>query len=466
MRLRVRATRFLRAGLSAWVGVLAGLTLVVSCAPPATPTPVPPTLTPTPAPTSTPATAPTATPSPGPPTATPQPLSLILWHDLPVDQEAQLAAEASRLKSPRGPIQVDLQRYDDEPKLERALTEGSIEFDLVLGNARSINFMRDRKFVQPVDAIFSDAFWRELARPGIQGVTQGSHIWGVPHTLGLQLMLFYNTKLVPAPPADSASLTSTASRLTSPGQLGLGLNALDPLWTIPWLAAYGGWPADDAGRPTLNTPSMVQTLTFMYNLGYRSKVISPTMEYDAGLAAFKSGQTAMWIDGEWALSALKDAKDVQWGVARLPVLTDTGVEPACLIGGKYLAISANVKDQKLDAARLLVEQLVGADSAKHWAQSFRVLPASLRVLSSTLIQDDPLLRVSATEMLAGRGVGLSGGMQAALEGMRGALGDVMAGRIAPAEAARGMQARAEALYEAPAMTATGIVAGTQTPSGP
>ncbi len=26
--------------------------------------------------------------------------------------------------------------------------------------------MRDHKLVQPVDAIFSEAFWRELARPG------------------------------------------------------------------------------------------------------------------------------------------------------------------------------------------------------------------------------------------------------------------------------------------------------------
>jgi arabinogalactan oligomer / maltooligosaccharide transport system substrate-binding protein len=193
----------------------------------------------------------------------------------------------------------------------------------------------------------------------------------------------------------------------------------------------------------------------MYNLGYRSKVISPTLEYDAGLAAFKSGQIAMWIDGEWALSALQNVKDIQWGVARLPVLTDSGVEPACLIGGKYFAIGANVTGQKLDAARLLVEELVGPDSAKRWVQSFRVLPSSLQVLSSAQIQDDPFLRVSATQMLAGRAVGLSGGMQTAMDAMRGALGDVMAARIAPAEAARGMQARADAMSETPAQIATG-----------
>ncbi len=220
-------------------------------------------------------------------------------------------------------------------------------------------------------------------------------------------MLFYNTKLVPVPPADTAGLIATASKLTGQGQYGLGMNALDPLWAIPWLSAYGGWPTDDEGRPTLNTDPMVQTLTFMYNLGYRSKVISPTMEYDAGLAAFKSGKIAMWIDGEWALSALQNVKDVQWGVARLPVLTDSGVEPACLIGGKVLRDRRErdgPETRRGPAARRATRR---GPTARTLGASFACCRLRSRCLSSAQIQDDPFLRVSATQMLAGRGVGLS-----------------------------------------------------------
>jgi maltose-binding protein MalE len=387
----------------------------------------------------------TATATPLPPTATPEPPTLILWHDLPDDQVRELKEAVGGLQAAEPSVRMDFQHYDDEPALERSLSEGSVNFDIVLGNARAVGFMRDRGLIQPLDSLFDDGFWRGLARPGIQAVTQSSRVWGVPHTLGLQLMLFYNTKLIPAPPADTARMIAVASKLTGEGRFGLGMNALDPLWTIPWLSAYGGWPTDDQGRPTLNTAPMTQTLTFLYNLAYKYKVMAPTADYDTGLMAFKAGQTAMWIDGEWVLSALRDARDARWGVARLPVLTETGLEPACLVGGKYFVMGAQVKGAKLAAAQQLIAHLVSAESEKRWVESFRTLPASLQVLSGSLIQDDPFLRVSATQMLAGRAVGLSAGMQPAMDAMRGALEDVIYARIAPVEAARGMQARAEAL---------------------
>ena len=417
--------------------VISGAVLVSTCSPPPTPTPVP-TFTPTPTVTSTP------TPEPPTSTPTPAPLSLVVWHDLPDDQAAQLGKEISQFQPSPQAFQIDLQRYEGEPMLERALSGGSIDFDVVLGNAHAVGFMRDKHLIQPVDNLFSTEFLHGLARPGREGVIHESQIWGVPHTLGLQLMLFYNTKLVTTPPADTASLIDTASRLTGSGRYGLGMNSLDPLWLMPWLSAYGGWPTDDQGKPTLNTEPMVRALTFLHGLAYERKVMAAAIDYDTGLNAFKKGQTALWIDGDWVLSSLREAQDVQWGVARLPILAETNLEPACLIAGKYFVIGAHVNGEKLEAARLLIERLVGMESEKRWTESFRVLPSSLAVLNDALVREDPFLRISTAQMLTGRGVGLSGDMQRAMDAMRGPLEDVMSNRIAPAEAARGMQARVDA----------------------
>jgi maltose-binding protein MalE len=425
----------------------AGL-LLVRCAPPPKPTPTPaPTATPLPTPTLTATPTPTITPTP-----TPTLPALTLWHDLPSEQAAQLEQEARQFEASQKAVRVVLQKYQDEPALERSVAQDGSPGDVVLGNARAVGFLRNKQLIQPADALFERDFLSGLARPGLEGVSQGGQVWGIPHTLGMHLMLFYNPKRVSNPPADTNSLIELAASLAKPGQFGLGMNSMDPLWLLPWLSAYGGWPVDDEGRPTLNTEPMVQALTFVRGLASEHKVITATADYDTGLQAFKSGQTALWIDGEWILSELREAPDtsgdvsqgMQWGVARLPILSDTRLDPACLVAGKYFVIGAQVSGVKRDAARLLIARLVGPEAGTRWMQSFHTLPAALAVLNGPEVQNDPFLRISAAQMLAGRGVGLSAGLQPALEAMRGPLEDVLSNRIAPKEAARGMQARAEA----------------------
>ena len=433
---RMRRAKGLAVCIAGALGVLS-LFLLAGCAPPPTPTPVP-IATPTPAPTVTPS------PMPPTPTPTPEPPSIILWHDLPADQAARLQEEVDAFQKEYPAFWFDLQQYDGAPALERALTAGSIEFDLVLGNARTVRFMRENGLIRPVDELFARAFVRGLARPGVEGVVHGGRIWGVPHTLGMHLMLFYNADLVATPAADTRSLVEIAARFSGGGRRGLGMNALDPLWLIPWLSAYGGWPTDEDGRPTLNTEAMVEALTFVRALALEREVMSATDDYDVGLEAFLSGRTAIWIDGEWVLSRLREIEDVQWGVARLPVLAETGLDPACLVAGRYFVVKDGLDEARVEAARMLIERLVGEDSAVQWTGLFWTMPSSLAALSGEFVQGNPFLRISAAEVLAGRGVGLTGDMELALRVMRGPLEDVMFNRISTREAARGMQARAEA----------------------
>jgi len=406
-----------------------------------------PTPTPTPEPTPTPTATATATPTPLPtPTSTPTPAPvLFLWHSLPPEQEAQLQNEIDRFQAGYRKVQVVLKKYQDTPTLEQELAEGSHEADLVLGNARAIGFMRDRQLLQPVDGLFDSTFLQDLALPGLEGVTHDDHLWGIPHTLGMQLLLFYNARMIAAPPADTTSLIGMALQWTDEERYGLGMNALDPLWLVPWLAAYGGWPTDAQGRPTVNAEAMTQALTFLHSLAWEHKIMNGMADYDAGLEAFKAGHTAMWIDGEWVLNELGSMKDMEWGVALLPILADTGLEPACLIAGKYFAFGRHLEGDKLEAAQHLVQQLVGPEGAARWTEVFHTLPSSLTVLNGDIVQRDAFMRISAAQALAGRGVGLSSGMQQAIEIMRGPLEDVMFDRVSPKEAVRGMKARLEAM---------------------
>ena len=430
---------------SARVAVLLSLPVVIvcallgGCAPAATPTPVPTATavpSPTPTETTTPTPAPTSTPAP-------EPLGIILWHGLPDREATQLEQEIDRFQENHPGVRIVPRQYGDEPALEQLAAESDSQFDIVLGNARAIGFLRDNRQIQPVDPLFDDSFFQGLARPGVEGVTAGDHIWGVPHTLGMQLLLFYNTELVTEPPADTNSLMEIAAKLTNAERSGLGMNGLDPLWLIPWLSAYGGWPVDSQGALTLNTEAMIDALGFMRDLARQPEVVRIVDDYNAGLDAFKQGQIAMWIDGEWSLAALGEDHELKLGAALLPILADSGLEPACLIAGKYFAVGAHLEGEQLEAVQLFIEHMAGAESAARWTETFHSMPSSLVVLEGDVIQQDPFLRLSATQMLAGRGAGLIDGMQTAMELMRGPLEDVLSNRISPREAARGMQARAD-----------------------
>ncbi len=421
------------------LAVLLAAVLFGGCAPAATPTPIP---TATSTPSATPTITPTLTPTPTP---TPQPLAIILWHNLPDRETVQLEQEIGRFQDSNLKVRIIPRQYGDEAALEKIAAESDAQFDIVLGNARAIGFLRDNRQIQPLDPLFDDSFFQGLARPGIEGVTAGRHIWGVPHTLGMQLLLFYNTALVTEPPADTGSMIEIATKLTDAEHSGLGMNGLDPLWLIPWLSAYGGWPVDDQGQLTLNTTAMIDALSFMHSLAQQPDVMRVVDDYNAGLEAFKAGQTAMWIDGEWSLQVLGENDDLKLGAALLPILADTGLEPACLVAGRYFAVGSQLEGERLEATQLFIAQMVGTDGATRWTETFHTMPSSLAVLESDTIQQDPFLRLSASQMLAGRGAGLTNGMQMAMELMRGPLEDVLYNRISPREAARGMQARADAL---------------------
>ena len=436
---------------SRWQGFVRLLPVVVAaallsaCAPGATPTPEQTaTFTPEPTPTETetplptPTSAPTSTPTPLPP-------SINLWHSLPDRETIQLEQEIGRFAESNPGVRIIPMRYEDDETLAGLAADKTAQLDVVLGNARAIASLRDRQRIQPVEALYDDAFFQTLTRPGIEGVTADEHIWAVPHTIGMQLLLFYNTALVAEPPADTRSMIDIATGLANAERAGLGMNGLDPLWVIPWLSAFGGWPVDNQGEITLDTGSMVDALTFMHSLAERPEAIHVVDDYNVGLEAFKAGQTAMWIDGEWSLETLSQNPELKLGVARLPVLADTGLEPACLVAGKYFAIADNLAGDRLEAARLFVEQMVGTESATRWTETFHTMPSMMAVLEADVVQQDPFLRLSATQLLAGRGTGLIDGMQTAMELMRGPLEDVLLGRILPKEAARGMQARADAV---------------------
>lgn len=413
------------------------ITLTVACVPvgrqPEANPPATPTIEPTPKP----------TPTAQPPTPTSLPLHLILWESLDADQRQRLIQDAAAFTADHPHVSIDIQHYASEGELKRALERGTVDFDLVLANSSLVEIMRAQGLILPVDEVFAEDFFYSFAESGLEGINWGEKAWGVPHSLGLGLVLFYNKELLSEPPQDTVSMIEVAEKFTGQERYGLAMNYRDPLWLIPWLSGFGGWLVDKGGQPQLNTVAMVDALHFLRDLKFEHQILPSQIDYGIARDLFLESRAAMLIDGGWALASYEESEGLSLGLAPLPQVTETGLAPAPLVTGRYFAVGAHLSDGKREAARLFIERMTDPRLQLEWAREFGVLPAHKQALADDFIQGDPMRRTLASQILAGRGVGLGLSLPALLEAMRLPLEEVMSGRRMPTEAARQMQERVE-----------------------
>jgi ABC-type glycerol-3-phosphate transport system substrate-binding protein len=369
---------------------------------------------------------------------------LVLWENLPPAQAEALAADVAAFEAARPNVTVDVQGYDDEGALIQAISDETVEFYLALGDASLAGALQAGDALAPLDEGLPPEFLESFASPALIGATHDGHLWGLPDTAGLHLLLFYNRDLIAVPPENTEELRAVAESFTDEGRWGLALNSYDPLWVVPWLWAYGGWLTNGDGVPTLDTPSMVNALTLYLSWQGRLTGVAPVTTYVEARELFGAGQAAMLFDGEWAIGELSQSEEMDWGVAPLPVVGETGGPAAPLVAGRYWLVSGGLSEGERDAAYDFLT-LVGAPERQlEWTARFGTLPTRLEALGDPAIQGDPALSVSAQQMQAGRGLLLGVDANQLIDAMREPLRAVLEGDMVPEEAAGAMQ---EALEE-------------------
>jgi arabinogalactan oligomer/maltooligosaccharide transport system substrate-binding protein len=372
----------------------------------------------------------------------PEPPHLVLWENLAAQRE-WLEREIAAFQKANPSITVEVLHYTSGDELIERIRSGEAEFDLVIGHAALVESLRAEGLIRPVGDVFEKGFLDGFAQPSVEGVSRGDTVWGVPFSAGLHLLLYYNKELVEEPPQDTATMTVMAQQLTEGEHYGLAMNYHDPLWLVPWLSGFGGWLVDEDGQPTLDTAAMVEALRFLHDLKFQYGVLPPEADYDLADGLFREGKAAMLVNGHWALAGYREMEDLEWGVAPLPTVTETGLIPRPLVMGQYFVIGSDVSAQELETARSLVEYLTASQRPLEWMRQFDALPTNKEALDDESVHSDPLWQVSVAQMLAGRGASLGSNTTMLLEAIREPLEAVMADLMTPTEAARQMQKRAE-----------------------
>jgi len=295
--------------------------------------------------------------------------------------------------------------------------------------------------IQPVDDLFDLSIYVESA---LEGVQLDGKTWGVPVANGNHLMLMYNKELISEPPQNTDELIKIGKELTKGDQYALVWNQIEPFWLVPWLGGFGGKVfADDGVTPTLNTPEMVATLKFLYELKFTDKIIPPESDYDSASGLFKEGKAAMLINGDWSLGDYIQSMGEKFGTAPIPMVSATGMWPAPYTSGKFLMISAGIPDEKLEVIMEIIDFFTNMDNQVDLIETLSRLPALKEALASEKIENDPILKGSAAQMQKGTPMPAVVEMRCNWDAMKPEMNAVLADQKTPEEAAEAMQQAAE-----------------------
>ncbi len=298
------------------------------------------------------------------------------------------------------------------------------------------------ELIQPVDDLVDLSKYVEgaVASAQLDGKT-----WGVPISNGNHLMLLYNKSLVEEAPADTEELIAVAQELQDAGVSNpLVFNQTEPFWMVPWLGGFGGAVfAEDGVTPTLDTPEMAATLQFLHDLKYEYGIIPEESDYDGADTLFKEGSAAMIINGDWSLGSYVEALGDDLGVARIPMVSDTGEWPAPYTSGTFYMIPESVEGDVLTAVVDFINFSTSVNNQALQTAKLNRLPGLAAALEDPLVSEDPILKGSADQMVVGTTMPTVLEMRCNWDSMKPELQAVLADTKTPEEAAAAMQEAAE-----------------------
>ncbi|GAA4962352.1 multiple sugar transport system substrate-binding protein [Nonomuraea thailandensis] len=198
-------------------------------------------------------------------------------------------------------------------------------------------------------------------------------LYGLPQDQ-TTVALFYNRKLVPAPPKTWDELKQVAARVHAADANVAGMNVPKGdgygAWMFPGIVhGAGGEMVDDAGKKVLfDQPPAVEALQLWVDL----QKSSPRKITDSD-KPFENGLAAMTISGPWDVPTIKEQfPDLDFGVAPLPYKS----EPAGNIGGEDSVVFSTSKNP--DLAWKWLAFLAGADNNGAVADAFGGFPVHLK----------------------------------------------------------------------------------------
>lgn len=319
--------------------------------------------------------------------------------------------------------------------------------DLVYGPADNLSIFAVTESIQPIDAVLPEAYLSQFNADGI--IHWREKPWMIADQVGNHLTFVYNKEFIPEPPKDTDEMIEMLQALTKDldgdgkiDQYGLTWNYTEPFFFMPFLTGYGGWVMDAEGNPTLDNDETVNAIQFILDLRDRYQVIPRESDYNIAETLFKERRAAAIINGPWAWAGYGDA-GIDYGLARIPKMSSTGLWSAPFTASKGYSVNVNVSEEKLPYVREVLRYLTNAEMQTGMTKNLSSIPTIDAVRQDSLVQANPVLRSSLLQVEVGKPMPIEPQMRQIWDGMRGPYQLIMNGASTAREGARLMQEESE-----------------------
>lgn len=345
-------------------------------------------------------------------------------------------------------ITVKRTHYETEELRKQFVSsaQGGAGADVVLGPNDNIGTFATGSLIQPADEVVSADFLKTLDPKSLDAAKYQGKQYMVPDRNGNELLLIYNKKLVPEAPKTFEELIDISKKLQADKKVqnGLVFNEVEPFFTIPYLAAFGGKVFADVNaaspEPTLDTRAVKDWMSFVKKL-HDDGIIPKEATDTVPDSLFKDGKVAFIVNGPWAFGDYQKA-NVDFGIAAIPSIN--GKDPAPMSAVKGYLISASVKDSaKKDAVKKFIEFMNTKDSQLAMVAAHSQLPTNLEALKDDKITKDALILGQKQQLDKSIPMPIVPQMRAIWDAMKPVQQEVLTGKTKPEDAAASMQQKAE-----------------------
>lgn len=370
------------------------------------------------------------------------PIKIHLWHQMMYSQREVLRELVEKYEQQNPNIKV-LITYRETEELRSAYQSaamGGSGPEIIYGPSDQVGPLATMGIIRPLEDIFTRDELKTLDPLAV--ISYQKHTYMLGDSIGNNLMLIYNKKLISEPPKNTDELIKEGQRLTLDldkdgkiDQYGLVFNFAEPYFFVPWVKGFGQSFIDENGIPHLDTPAMQSAFQFMIDLRAKYKIIPKECDYEIANALFKENKAAMIINGDWSWGDYKKA-NIDFGIARIPMVSSTQNWPAPLVGTKGYSINVNIKDEKtLKATTELLRYLLSAESQLEYTKKIGTLPSHLKARESEVVRNNALMKDSADIMSVGQAMPINPELRAVWDALRTQYQSVLAGTISASEAA-------------------------------
>jgi arabinogalactan oligomer / maltooligosaccharide transport system substrate-binding protein/arabinogalactan oligomer / maltooligosaccharide transport system permease protein len=367
------------------------------------------------------------------------PHQIVIWHQMRPDERVVLREVLDKYMEENPGIKITA-LYKETEELRSGFQIAAIGGagpDIVYGPSDQVGPFQVMQIILPLDTLFNKEYLSQFNPKAL--VYSHGNLYQIADKIGNHLMLIYNKALLPNPPKTMDQLISVGKKFTHPpNYYGLVWNYTEPYFFIPFLTGYGGWVMDSSGNPTLDTPAMVAALKFMKDLRDKYRIIPKSCDYETADALFKEGKSPMIINGPWSFGDYKKA-GIDFGVARIPFISETGLWPAPMVSPVGFSINAAVPKWKIPEVVKLITYLLSTDVQLIYTRHFDTIPTRMRLYNDAAVSDNPIVRGSEYEMEVGMPMPIVPELRAVWDAMRPSYQAVLGGTETPEQAAKEMQ---------------------------